>query len=314
MTAVLDRPAPKPPAHAAGLEGIGQVDDQESTGPTGPDRERSYQDRMRRSGHGLIAALDAEPAPSLREFAGQPDAPYHRSDWFDHPRLWLDRDLVEVLSVEPYCDVRDPAVARTIAADLAGLPLLLDGPHPGVWNASTTLLLFRRDHNRPPLPSYADQLDAAAELADRAARAGLAASERLAAELDPPTTHSLRGLVAAVLADPGLLHWAAGRLAAHVLARHLPAERAVALLDDVAVAGAPPWALFRAAWTDQAYRALGAAHDEVRELLGPDFLTRCAALEGPLADVGTPERVDIPDRALIRQWLAHVETAARYDG
>lgn len=72
-----------------------------------------------------------------------------RVGWLDHVRTWLDRYGDPVLTAEPY-DHFDPL---TVVRDVEGLPLHLDGPHPGVWNDRTALLIWRWDPDAAPLPA-----------------------------------------------------------------------------------------------------------------------------------------------------------------
>jgi hypothetical protein len=76
-----------------------------------------------------------------------------RVGWLDHVRTWLDRWGDPVLTAEPY-DHFDPL---SVVRDVEGLPLVFDGPHPGLWNDRTALLMWRWDPDAESLP--ADHLD-----------------------------------------------------------------------------------------------------------------------------------------------------------
>jgi hypothetical protein len=275
------------------------------------DPDEAYERRMHVR-HGLAPVDDY--APHLRAFAGQHDAPYARPDWFDHPRLWLDERGVEVLTVEPYAHVRDPEQAAAIVRDIAGLPLLVDGPHPGLRiadePAASVLILFRRDPAAPPMRSYQAVTEDVAELVARMVLAEQAAGRQLAATLEAPTTHSLRGLVARVLASPETFDWAAARLAAHVLVGHLEADAAHDVMRGIArQLGRPETHAGRtlnAGYTDVCRRALLAAQVEVRGLLGPDWAARAHAVRHH------PGVDRIRGFRLMQTWLTDIETAETY--
>jgi hypothetical protein len=76
-------------------------------------------------------------------------------DWWDHARGWADSADGPVLTVEPYNYADDPGRLRgDVAAWLEHeqLPLVADGPYPGVWHDSATLIMLRYDVQRAPLP------------------------------------------------------------------------------------------------------------------------------------------------------------------
>lgn len=89
----------------------------------------------------------------LRAFCGQYTNNPHHPSWTDHIIAWQDDDGLPVLTVEPYRD--DPAQladeVRTYV-DREGLPLMVNGPHPGIWNEGTVLVILHYDE-APVLPA-----------------------------------------------------------------------------------------------------------------------------------------------------------------
>ena len=127
--------------------------------------------------HGLLSMRGSIPT-SLRQFCGQRadhqclDTDWtsvaggtmqrvaeldFMGDWFDHVRTWIDRDSQPVLTLEPYGRtlVADDFVAWLHArlVDTARLPLLIDGPHPGMWSDRTTLVILRQNPETGVLPA-----------------------------------------------------------------------------------------------------------------------------------------------------------------
>jgi hypothetical protein len=100
--------------------------------------------------HQLVAAGDRIPI-GLRAFCGQLDA--YQSDalgnsrhWSDHVRVWTTARGEPRLTVEPYTYDLEPQrlvteIRETI--DAAGLPLVVDGPYPGIWADTATLAIVR---------------------------------------------------------------------------------------------------------------------------------------------------------------------------
>lgn len=108
------------------------------------EREAAANDQARRRyGTGDSVSLDSHP---------------YRPRWLDHVHAWRDRDGDAVLTVEPYGDLlaaepTDYGLA-TVVEDVDGLGLVLDGGlRPGVWNNSTTLLIWRYDPNAEVPPA-----------------------------------------------------------------------------------------------------------------------------------------------------------------
>jgi hypothetical protein len=107
--------------------------------------------------HNLILADDRIPS-RLRAFCGQSALSNHETppDWQDHVHTWTDNDGDPVLTVEPYYRTEDPTrLVAEITRELADgeLPLVVEGPHPGVWSAATVLVLLRYDLQAAPLPA-----------------------------------------------------------------------------------------------------------------------------------------------------------------
>ncbi|MGH3374748.1 MAG: hypothetical protein ACRDP6_08415, partial [Actinoallomurus sp.] len=67
-----------------------------------------------------------------------------------------------VLTVEPYGHLQDPdGLMRRVRGYLQahGLPLTADGPHPGVWNDGTVLVMLRHDGEATPLAADCDMTE-----------------------------------------------------------------------------------------------------------------------------------------------------------
>lgn len=250
----------------------------------------------------------------LRGFCGQA-ARYKRPPWADHARTWLDRAGDPVLSVEAYPGAYDPTA---IVDDLDGLPLLVDGPHPGFRNGST-LLLLRGDPHALPLradePEPGLDVGEATELLSRLVRAHDVAARALRGSLTRPTSSSLAGLVGVVLAadEPDrALCWAADRLADLTVAGLLDRDTAGTIIartlrrlgrDDAEggriVADAEGGAI---------RRALDQAAPQVRAALGDDWSARVFAATAADA-LGL---LDVPGLAETVEWSLAVEMAAVY--
>lgn len=110
--------------------------------------------------HGLLPAEGRVPT-GLYAFCGQRGGENGTAGgMLDHRRSWVTDMGEPVLTVEPYAE--NPAQAADALRALVEyerLPLRVDGPHPGLWSETTTLLILRHDNTAPPLPAEVDGED-----------------------------------------------------------------------------------------------------------------------------------------------------------